>query len=145
MSIYVLHIFGILMAIGAYLIVNIIAISEYGPNCSYAPSCFNSNVKPINYVMFWFGVLLLIMLIIFLIIMPCSILNLCYDSKQKSRKESQYVYENSYQTSSSKENDYINENTLKHSSLYSQNNLVSQHHIAHTNNHQTLATLSDEV
>jgi hypothetical protein len=145
------------MAIGAYLIVNIIAISEYVPNCSYFPNCFNEQVKPINYVMFWFGVLMLIMIIFFLIIMPCYVLNVRCLSKTTKKYKTNDATNSTHRSHTSissieNHNSYYNmsneNNNLKHSSLYKQNNLNPDGTINYlynnTNNH-ILITYKDQV
>jgi hypothetical protein len=70
--------FGILVVIGAYLIVNILGIAEYVPHCTYYPNCFNVDVKVISYIMFFMGVVCLIMLLVFVILMPCWIIVIDY-------------------------------------------------------------------
>lgn len=107
---YLLHAFGILMAVGAFLVVNIIAIAEYVEFCSYYPRCFNSDVKPLNYIAFFLGVLCIIMLLIYLIVMPCYIMNLYSQLwKYRQKKEERYT----------KPNDI-----LKHGVLYDQKPVV---------------------
>jgi hypothetical protein len=124
--------FGILVAIGAYLIVDIIAIAMYddtcgnGRNSNNPTTCYNIDMKPINYVMFWFGVVLIIMLLLFLIIMPCYALNILQDFQRyredKERRARLQNTESSFGSAAS-----INEDEfIKHGSLYKQNNL-SEH------------------
>jgi len=111
----VLHVFGVLVCIGGYLIVNIIGISEYINPCSYYPNCFNESAKPISYILFWLGVICLIMLLLFIVLMPCWIMDV-YNQRKKYAEEKA----DSKQT-------VIRQNTisgpLTHSSLYVQNEL----------------------
>lgn len=109
---YILHLFGLLMAIGAYLIVNIIAISLYSSDCEV--NCFNHSVKTINYVCFFLGVVCIIMLLVYLILMPCYIMD-SYNRRER------YEHEQQIQTEYDKIS--IKEDVLMHSSLYAQNNL----------------------
>ena len=83
---YFLHAFGILMAIGAFLIVNLIAISEYVEPCSYYPKCFNPAVKVLNYISFFLGVICIMMMLFYLIFMPCYILDV-YHGYRKQKKQ----------------------------------------------------------
>ena len=109
--VYLLHAFGILMAVGAFLVVNIIAIAEYVEFCSYYPRCFNSDVKPLNYIAFFLGVICIIMLLVYLIVMPCYIMNLYSQLwKYRQKKEERYT----------KPNDI-----LKHGVLYEQKPVVT--------------------
>jgi uncharacterized membrane protein len=104
-----MHLFGVLVCIGAYLVVNILAIAEYTDQCSYYPNCFNGSVKPLNYIMFFLGVICLIMLLVYLVLLPCYIMDYIH-LRKKYRQEKQQDIEH--------KND-----ELKHSSLYIQNDL----------------------
>lgn len=115
---YILHLFGILMVIGAYLVVNALAISYYDPDCTN--NCYNVNMKPIDYVMFFLGVLLLIMIIIFLIIMPCFILNIFADY----RKFKQFRYSFRPSNVATIDENLMPPDHLKHAYLYQQNSLT---------------------
>ncbi|CAF0782334.1 unnamed protein product [Brachionus calyciflorus] len=120
---YLMHLFGILVAIGAYLVVNIIAISEYTVLCSYFPNCFNGQVKSLNYIMFFLGVICLIIILLYCIFMPFYILdvfNQCKEFKKESNKKpKKYFAKNENYT------EFENGTTgqLKHSVMYAQNNL----------------------
>ena len=108
---YFLHLFGILVAIGAYLVVNILAIAEYTPRCSYYPNCFNANVKVLNYIMFFLGVVCLIMLLLFAVLLPFWIID--YPNLRRNfDKEKKEITEREE-----------NGSRLKHSLAYIQNNL----------------------
>ena len=106
---YLTHIFGILVAVGAYLVVNIIGISEYTTQCSYYPNCFNINVKPISYIMFFMGVICIIMLLIYLVLMPCYIMDCCNRNNRYKQKVPEPVV--------------FTDNVLMHSSLVAQHDL----------------------
>lgn len=110
---YVLHIFGLLIAIGAYMVVNIIGIGLYTDDCSIEPEleCYNVNMKAISYIMFWLGVVLVIMCLVYLIFMPIYIMDVCHQRPK---------YKQHQEKNASLEDDF-----LQHSSLYAQNNLNS--------------------
>lgn len=74
------------MAIGAYLIVNIIGIDEYRVFCTYYPNCFNSSVKVLSYLLFWFGVVLIVFLLVYIVLMPFWILDILNDYKRYRRE-----------------------------------------------------------
>ena len=114
---YILHVFGVLVCIGGYLIVNIIGIAEYNNPCSYYPNCFNETVKPISYIMFWLGVICLIMLLLFIVLMPCWIMD-CYNQRRKYMEE-----KDSSQSSQHQINQTGIAGPLTHSSLYVHNEL----------------------
>ncbi len=90
------------------MVVNLLAINKYDdPNCLV--NCPNSNMKTVNYVMFFMGVCCIILLLIYLILMPFYIID--YPNlrkKYKMQKEFKSHYPNEI---------------LKHSTLYAQNNL----------------------
>lgn len=98
------------MSIAAYLIVNIIAISLYSSDCEI--DCFNHSVKPINYVCFFLGVICIIMLLVYLVLMPCYIMD--------SYNQHLIYQETQIEDETSKN---IKDDILTHSSLYKQNNL----------------------
>ena len=75
---YCMHLFGLLIAIGGYLIVNIIGISLYNDNCSALSNivCYNSDVIAISYIMFFIGFICLVLIVTYLILMPCYIMDI---------------------------------------------------------------------
>lgn len=109
-----MHLFGILVAIGAYLVVNVIAIAEYREFCSYYPKCFNSDVKALNYIMFFMGVVCIILELVYCILMPFYIMDV-FNQRKKYKEQAKDFRVSEAQVYDSK--------TLKHSVLYSQNNL----------------------
>lgn len=125
---YVLHVFGVLVCIGGYMVVNIIGISEYINPCSYYPNCFNADVKPISYIMFWLGVICLIMILLFIVLMPCWIMDCCnqwnkYRQDTKKQNESQSIEQIKQKIQEKK-------GPLTHSSLYVQNELMNPEYLA---------------
>ena len=109
---YLMHLFGVLVAIGGYLVVNIIGISEYTDRCSYYPNCFNQNVKPISYILFWLGVICIIMLLLYLVLMPCCIMDTLNQRKKYAEEKAN--------ASVIRQNSSITAGPLMHSSLYVQ-------------------------
>lgn len=109
---YILHVFGLFVAIGAYMVVNIIGIGLYRENCTIEPSlpCPNVDVKAISYIMFWMGVVMVIMVLIYLIFMPIYIMDVC-NQRRKYKEEKKKATVNQH-------DDFLN-----HSYLYAQNNL----------------------
>jgi hypothetical protein len=107
---YILHAFGLLVAIGAYLVVNIIGIGLYTDDCSTQPDlvCYNIYMKVISYIMFWLGVIMVIMVLVYLIFMPIYIMDICHQPAKYKEHKAQV----------DKQDDF-----LQHSSLYAQNNL----------------------
>jgi hypothetical protein len=118
--------FGILVAVGGYLIVDIIAISMYDPDCNPLNpnlTCYNIDMKPINYVMFWFGVLLIIMILFYLIFMPCYVLNVVQDCQKLSVNKRRARRASNASSSCGGSTIVDEENVIKHGSLYRQNNV----------------------
>lgn len=108
---YILHIFGLFVAIGGYLIVNIIGIGLYTDDCTIEPelTCYNNDIKAISYIMFWMGVIIILMIIVYLILMPIYIMDVWNQrNKYKESREKTVQHEDDF---------------LQHSSLYAQNNL----------------------
>jgi hypothetical protein len=70
---FILHFIGILLSIGAYLIVNIIAIGQYVqpgtlPDDYIGYTFYNEKMKIVNYCMFFIGVICCLLCIVFCII-----------------------------------------------------------------------------
>lgn len=114
------------MAIGAYLIVNIIGISEYTDLCSYFPNCFNQSVKVLSYLLFWFGVILIIFILAYLILMPFYIMDIPneYRLYKQAKRENTNIYESS--TVSAREVKVPD--LVKHSAMYMQTDVDSDKH-----------------
>ena len=91
---------------------NIIAISLYQADCDQ--NCLNSSIAPVNYVCFFLGVICIIMLLIFLILMPCYIM----DSYNRN-----FEYHQEIIKEKETKTDFKPDDILMHSSLYSQNSI----------------------
>ena len=63
------------MATGAYLVVNLLAIAEYSDKCIDYPNCYNPNMKTVNYLMFFLGVICIILLLLYIVLMPFYIID----------------------------------------------------------------------
>lgn len=96
---------------------NALGIAEYVTYCSYYPNCFNNDVKAISYIMFFIGVFCIIQLLLYIVLMPCCILDVINQrSKYKEQLKEKAIIEK--ETSS-----------LNHSIMYSQNSSDSKGNI----------------
>ena len=107
-----MHLFGLLIAIGGYLIVNIIGISLYNDNCSALSNivCYNSDVIAISYIMFFIGFICLVLIVTYLILMPCYIMDILNQRNIYLKQNNNKIIDQTH--------DY-----LSHSSLYAQSSL----------------------
>jgi predicted membrane protein len=116
-----MHIFGLLVALGGYLVVNIIAISEYTEFCSYYPNCFNADVKVLNYIMFWLGVVCIMMLLFYIVFLPCYVMDVVNQYKQYRQRKKQPRQQQQQQQQHSQP-PQLND-PVSHGILYGQNEL----------------------